>query len=253
MQSHYIYGVVESRRHPLAPDIRGLGGMPVYLIPWRTLAALVSDAPTEGYPADPAHATCHAAVVEAAMEGGPILPVRFGTLLGGTRRVISMLEEHSAAFEESLQRLRGRVEMGLKVLWEAGVAPPVEDHLPSDLDPSAGPGRRYLFQRLGEEQTSEAIRVRGERLIQSIQTALDPLTEASTLRRFATPRLLLDAAYLVSRERLDMFCQGVERLEERGSGLRYLLSGPWPPYSFAHPLPSGAAMTLSDTQTPRWS
>jgi hypothetical protein len=143
--------------------------------------------------------------------------------------------------------------MGLKVLWEAGVAPPVEDHLPSDLDPSAGPGRRYLFQRLGEEQTSEAIRVRGEGLIQSIQTALDPLTEASTLRRFATPRLLLDAAYLVSRERLDMFCQGVERLEERGSGLRYLLSGPWPPYSFAHPLPSGAAMTLSDTQTPRWS
>ncbi|MEI8190651.1 MAG: GvpL/GvpF family gas vesicle protein, partial [candidate division NC10 bacterium] len=238
--------------HPLAPAIRGLGGMPVYLIPWRTLAALVSDASSEGYPADPAHATCHAAVVEAAMQGGPILPVRFGTLLGGTQRVISMLEEHSATFEESLQRLRGRVEMGLKVLWEAGAAPPVEDHLPSDLDPAAGPGRRYLFQRLGEEQTSEAIRVRGEGLIQSIQTALDPLTEASRLRRFATPRLLLDAAYLVSRERLGMFCEGVERLGKQESGVRCLLSGPWPPYSFAHPLPSGAAMTLSDVQTPRW-
>lgn len=111
MQGYYMYGVVESQRD-FPPDIPGLDGKPVYLIPWRNLAAVVSDAPLRGYAADVANATRHGAIVEETMQGGPILPMRFGTVLGERQRVVTMLEEHSGAFEEALRRLRGRVEMG---------------------------------------------------------------------------------------------------------------------------------------------
>lgn len=239
MQGHHIYGIVESER-AFPPDIPGLDGTPVYLIPWRNLAAVVGDAPLRGYPADLANAARHGAVVEEIMQGGPILPMRFGTLLRESQSVVTMLAEHSGAFEEALRRLRGRVEMGLKVLWEADLSTclcvPARRQAcggwDEPMDPPAGPGGRYLRRRLEEERRTEAIRARGETLIQAIQTTLRPLVDEWTLRRFPTPRLLLDAAYLVSRDALQAFRDGVVRLEEPTSELRFLLSGPWPPYSF---------------------
>lgn len=266
MLGHYIYGIVESQRD-FPPDIPGLDGTPVYLIPWRNLAAVVGDAPLRGYPADLANTARHGAVVEEIMQGGPILPMRFGTLLGERQRVVTMLAEHSGAFEEALCRLRGRVEMGLKVLWEADLPVrqrrtiggqavkqaglPAEDPVcvadaigrsaqaggvgarwDEPADPPAGPGSRYLLRRLEEERRTEAVRARGETLIQAIQATLRPLADEWTLQRFPTPRLLLDAAYLVPRDALQAFRDGVDRIEEPTADLRFLLSGPWPPYSF---------------------
>jgi hypothetical protein len=231
VQSHYIYGIVESQ-WALAPDVPGLDGTPVYLIPWRNLAAVVGHAPLGGFAADQANAARHGAVVELVMQGGPILPMRFGTVLGERQRVITMLEEHSQAFEEALRRLRGRVEMGLKVLWETDGCTSGKRGEPVNL--STGPGSRYLLRRLEEERRAEAIRGRGETLIQAIQATLRPLANEWTLQRFPTPRLLLSAAYLIPGDRLQAFRVGVKRLGERSSRLRFLLTGPWPPYHFVN-------------------
>ena len=43
---------------------------------------------------------------------------------------------------------------------------------------------------------------------------------------------VLRAAYLVERERVDLFCEAVDRVQRAHPDLALLLTGPWPPYSF---------------------
>lgn len=255
MEGQYLYAIVESERPP-SPGIPGLGGRPVYLIPCRGLAAVVSDCPPRPCPADAANAARHGAVVEEAMQAGPVLPVRFGTLLGGRERVVAMLEEHYEAFAEDLRRLRGKVEMGLKVLWDvervrgevrggdvgvsavpasavvAGSSAQAGGSGGAPANPERAPGRSYLLQKLQEHGLGEAVRKRGAPLIARIQADLRPLAADSRLRRFPTARLLLDAAYLVAAEAPEALCRAVERLEGEMADLWFLVSGPWPPYSF---------------------
>ena len=255
MEGRYLYAIVESER-PLSPGISGLGARPVYLIPCRGLAAVVSDCPLRPYPADAANAARHGAVVEEAMQAGPVLPVRFGTLLGGRERVVAMLEEHYEAFAEDLGRLRGKVEMGLKVLWDvervreevraggvglsaapasavaAGRSAQGSGSGGAPANPERALGRSYLLQKLQEHRMDEAVRERGAPLIARIEADLRPLAADSRVRRFPTARLLLDGTYLVAAEASEALCRAVERLEGRMADLRFLLSGPWPPYSF---------------------
>jgi hypothetical protein len=52
--------------------------------------------------------------------------------------------------------------------------------------------------------------------------------------RLQTPNLLLSAYYLVERVLAGDFRAAYERLRRARSDLKYLISGPWPPYSFCH-------------------
>jgi hypothetical protein len=95
-----------------------------------------------------------------------------------------------------------------------------------------GPGQSYLLRRLQEHQTAEGVRERGSALIERIQGHFIPLSIESTLRRFPTERLLLDASYLVESASRKLFQDAAQQLEVELSELRFLLTGPWPPYSF---------------------
>ena len=44
--------------------------------------------------------------------------------------------------------------------------------------------------------------------------------------------MLLSASYLVDKEKKDDFKKAFEELRSSGGDLKYLLSGPWPPYNF---------------------
>ena len=172
------------------------------------------------------------------MRSGPVLPVRFGTVLSGRERVMALLDEHHDAYLGALQRLRGKVEMAVKVLWEPELAwgevrpPEADEPRLRSADPLQAPGRSYLLRKLQEHRLAEAVRARGERLIASIDAALRCVAADGVVRRFPTARLLLDAAYLVAGEAAPPFREAVERLEGEMAGPRFLLTGPWPPYSF---------------------
>ena len=58
------------------------------------------------------------------------------------------------------------------------------------------------------------------------------LASDSTRRLLITPRLLLTAAYLVARGRVAAFRRAVDTLDGAYPALRFLCTGPWPPYSF---------------------
>lgn len=232
-EGFYLYGIVEAER-PFPSDLVGLGGRPVSLILYKDLAAVVSPSPLRAYPIDQEHAFLHEGVVERAMAFGAILPVRFNTILSGRQQLFSLLEKYYDAFVSQLRHLLGKVELSLKVLWDPK---PVKETAPGFnwfLENEAqGPGRGYLLKRLQEHLIAEAVRERGEALIGRIQAAFAPLAVESVIRRFPTERLLLDASYLVKEEDQEAFRAGLGALSAEMPELSFLLTGPWPPYSFA--------------------
>ena len=232
MEGIYLYGIV-NLPPSLSLDLIGLGEKAVYLIPYLDLAAVVSDSPLRPYPIEMENAAVHETVVEAVMLSQTILPMRFNTILGSRERVLSMLAEHYEAFQADLLRLKGKVEMGLKVIWEN--RPDINGSrftVHGSRFEGHGPGQRFLLTKWAEHVITEAIRDEGEGLIKRIQASLVPLSTENALHPFPTKKLLLDAAYLVEERNQKAFHAGVEKLVGEMPDLHFLLTGPWPPYSF---------------------
>jgi hypothetical protein len=237
----YLYGIV-GFPPPLLRRIRGLRGNPVFLVQHRALAAVVSRSPLSPWPGDEAHLILHATVVEEVMRSRPILPVRYNTILRSKEAVIALLDERAQAFRSALERVAGKVEMGLRVLWEA----PGEAEASGDQEPrDGGPGTKYLHRRLREEQRRAGLRAAGERVIQALQTRFHSLAVEIWLQRLPTNRLLLTGAYLVERDRAAAFREGVAKAQQEFSHLSFLLTGPWPPYHFVNGVNDETADTLS--------
>lgn len=187
-------------------------------------------------PADPSWREAvwqHERVIETLMLHGATLPVRFGTILADEERVRTLLVERQTTFMADLAYLAGKVEMGLRVLWER---PESEEGEPSSMmikgRGGEGPGIRYLQQRAAELKREEVVQARGKRLAEQLNAALCSVTVDSHLQILQTKRLLLSAAYLVEQEAIETFRKEVETLRRSYPHLHFLVSGPWPAYNF---------------------
>lgn len=169
----------------------------------------------------------HEAIVEALMDVCTVLPTRFGSLFADEEALGAVLAAHEHDLCADLDRVRGRLELSLRVLWEqAAPAPPSQ---PAD---AAFSGRGYMQLRLEDERRLREHRRQAEALVAQLHQPLAQLAVASHQQLLLTPRLLLSAAYLVEREQKAAFEQQVENLRAAWPQLRLLCTGPWPAYSF---------------------
>ena len=207
-----LYAITDNPGPPL-PDVAGL-----QLVPFDGLAAVCTPA-SEAEPS-PETLWRHEDIVEALMADRDLLPVRYGTRLDDEAAVARALEGRRDALAAALDRVRGAVELSVRVMAATGTP------APSPPDPAdATSGADYLRLKAEADASSdEAARVVG-----------DPLAELARESESARPRPpeLFRAAYLVEHGTLDAFVAEVARLQAESRGLAILCTGPWPPYSFA--------------------
>jgi Gas vesicle synthesis protein GvpL/GvpF len=211
----YLYALVEPPAR--LPDAPGLDGSAVSAEPLGALDAVVSrlEAPPSAQSQE--HVLAHARVVdELAALNDAVLPVRFGRGYADASALREAVEAREGELRDALDRVRGCVELGLRVL--AGTADRTL------VAPESG--RDYLQARLDERQ-------RGERLADELDAPLAALSRAATRSVLATPHLVLSAAYLVPRDELDEFRRAVGSVQSRHPELSVACTGPWAPYSFA--------------------
>jgi hypothetical protein len=226
MTAFYLYAIVECPDMPV-PAQPGLEEARLLVIVCRDLAAVISPFAAATAERTDTNLWRHEAVVEALMAQRAVLPVRFGTLLANQAAVRSTLAAGYDEFLASLERVRGRLEMGLHILCEEPALPTGSSrHL------SASSGREYLQARLQDERRMQRYRQEVELLVQTLDAELVSIAAASQRHVLVTPRLLLSASYLVGCDRLPAFQQGVAALADAHRHLRFLCTGPWPPYSF---------------------
>jgi hypothetical protein len=84
----------------------------------------------------------------------------------------------------------------------------------------------------GAVELALRLRVREPRPAPDIHPELRRLARDAVERPGHDELEVLRAAYLVERERVDLFREAVERIQRAHPDLALLLTGPWPPYSF---------------------
>jgi hypothetical protein len=209
----YLYAIAEELAG--LPDLRGLDGAPLDRRSVEGLDLVVSEHDGTELAASEEAVLAHARVVEALVErSGALLPARFGRGFRDEAALCEAIEGRAASLREALAQVRGRVEVGVRVL-AAEPAPP-----------AAESGRAYMEARLARAEEAE-------RLARELHEPLAALARAATRTVGATPRLLLSGAYLVEPGELDAFRSRVGELEAEHPELTFVSTGPWPPYSFA--------------------
>jgi hypothetical protein len=153
----------------------------------------------------------HEAVVDELLRAGTLLPLRFGTTLPDVQVLRDILRRDHKRFHALLERVRGRVELAVRV----GV--PVETADGRD-------GRSYLRARLATQRAGE----------EAAQLLLVPLAALASATERSRPGAdpVVKASYLVPRDEVERFTVEVLELQERHPELSVSCTGPWAPYSF---------------------
>jgi Gas vesicle synthesis protein GvpL/GvpF len=210
----YVYAIGDAATLPPEPAGRGLGDARLDVLARDGLAAVLSRHRTLRPEPSPELLWAHEAVVERLMAAGTVLPLRFGTMLDGEDALAATLAERRDELAAGLERVRGRVELGVRVIG----APPARPA-------GAQSGRAYLMAR------REAHR-RAEREAAAVHAPLAAEARDARLRAPAPPPAILAAAYLVDRGAVAAFRARVGALAAARADVAIACTGPWPPYSF---------------------
>jgi hypothetical protein len=210
----YLYAIAEELAE--LPPGPGIGGAPLGRRSVEGLDLVVSELDGEPPEAAEESVLAHARTVEGLLaRSGALLPARFGRAFADEGALEEAVRARLPALREALVRVRGCVELGVRVVAEERPAAP-----------PAATGRAYMEARLAETEAAE-------RLARELHEPLAALARSSAHAVGKTPRLLLSAAYLVEPGEVEPFRRRVAELERAHPELDFACTGPWPPYSFA--------------------
>ena len=222
----------------------GVGGpdVEVRTVEYGDLVAVVSDAAPGAYDITRDNLMAHQRVVEESMRHSDVLPVAFGTVARNDRDVREKLlrREHDE-LQDRLAYVQGRVELGLKVLWN-------RDHLFAEIvaerddiralrDRLAGrpPDSAYYERIQLGELTNAAIVDKRDLDAEAVLERLSPLAVDLRVNGLLTDMMIVNASFLVDRDRIQAFDAEVQQLGElHAERLVFQYVGPLPPYSFVN-------------------
>jgi hypothetical protein len=113
----YLYAVIQAREGREYGEI-GIDGARVYLISDERVAAVVSDFSNGKIRPERRHIAAHQAVLKRLMEKDSPLPISFGVIADGAKEIRRILSLNRKSFVEQIQRVSGKVEMGVRVAWD---------------------------------------------------------------------------------------------------------------------------------------
>jgi len=226
----YIYCLVKDIDELNGP-VLGVSGAPVRLQKLEELGVLVSDFNADAVPVTRENAMTHAAVVRSVLDRTTPLPFRFGTLVT-EQQLRSYVSARKPALESNLALVRGCVEMGVKIIWP--VSKEVSKEKEGLQEPAQGAGATFLAAKRREILGSEFRAAQANEISSWLHESVSGLTRDEKVTIQSSERLFLAAAHLVERANLQRYREKVAAARTARPDLHFLLSGPWPPYSFAN-------------------
>ncbi|MGW4892986.1 GvpL/GvpF family gas vesicle protein [Kitasatospora sp. NPDC004240] len=232
----YVYAIADGG-HPARLDgLAGVGDPPEELtaLEESDLIAVVSSVP-DALRARRRDVMAHQGVLQDLMADGPVLPLRFGTVAGGSDEVRATLKENAGFYRERLRALTGCAEYLLKASFDEEVVlrrilldSPQAQQLNEE---SRRTGSTDVKLRLGELLAGQ-LQERGRAAAAQVHDAVAPLAR-EIHENEPHGDDVLSFSLLVQEERREELLDAEADLAERlGEGVRFRLHGPLPPYSF---------------------
>lgn len=249
----YLYGVVNSTVR-ISGNLQGVDpGHKVFLLEGNELAAIVSRVPLDefgeeqlreylndaGWLAEKARA--HEHVLEALLDSTTVVPMRLCTIFKGEKQVREMLGRERAALLDSLARLEGKAEWGVKVFVASGALERIAAERGGRGSDELRPGAAYMARKHQEARAREGAQEIGDEWAQQIherlsRDAAEALLNPLQCREVSghEGEMLLNGVYLIEDAEVGRFRRLVGELQQDylEQEVAIELTGPWPAYNF---------------------
>ena len=236
----YVYCIIEAS-DPLRFGPVGIGADPseVYSVHYKNLAAVVSDAPLEVLDSTRENVLAHERVNETVMREHTVIPMSFGTIFKTREDIVELLRSAAEAFGDVLNKMQNKLEFGLKVLWDREQAireVEAEDEdigrLKKEISGQKGP--TYFARMQYGRLVDAALQARSERYVADILDLLRDVSVASRINKPIGDKMIMNAAFLISRDEEAAFDAKVKTIASKLDRLTFKYTGPWPPYNFVN-------------------
>lgn len=201
----------------------GISGAKVEIKDVEGFSVLVSEIANDTVPVTRENALTHDSVVRSVLDQTTTLPFRFGTLTT-EKELANYLGARRATIESRLALVRGCFEMSVKIISNTDQTDVKAEK--SDL----GPGATFLEQKrraiLGSDEAKD--------VAEWLEREVSKTVRGAQITLCPTEKLIVAAAHLVEREQLAIYRDHVGKARKIRPELHFLVSGPWPPYSFSN-------------------
>ncbi len=233
----YLYGVA---RLPESAEVRAISAdRSAEWIRVRDLACAVSEMKlVERYEPTKEDLLLHNRVLEELMEQSAVIPMSIGTIAEDAVQVERLIEEGYQLFEETLDRIKGKVQFTLDVQWQ-----PEAMRAVAEQDERVVRFREELSQKGGQPTLQDRVALgqlvasimneQAPAVREAIVKALQPVSSKHQPIDRKSPAFFYSAAFLVDRQRADEFEQAIHQLGETGDKrVKITYAGPLAPYNF---------------------
>lgn len=239
VRGRYLYAIVDGGGEREDLGFEGVDGGEVYSLGDGLVSAVVSDLPDRKVRPERRKLAAHHEVLKKLMADRTVLPMAFGLIADGPEAVRRILRLNSLVFEQQIKRLRGKVEMGLRVAWD--VPNIFEFALSIHLELASL--RDHIFRGGREPSQDDKIEVgrtfdrlmtqdREDHTEQVTRILEDHCAEIRS-NKIRNEREVLNLACLVGRDQMKDFEAGViEAARSFDNHFSFDFNGPWPPHNF---------------------
>jgi hypothetical protein len=236
----YVYCIIQTTEPRRFGPI-GIGSDPtaVHTVSYRDIAAVVSDTPLEVYDPTRENVLAHERVNEAVMRDYTVIPMSFSTVFKTSEDIVELLRSAYDAFRDVLVKMQDKLEFGLKVLWEPETVIREIEKEDENLrllrqEISNQKGSTYFARMQYGRLVDSLLQDTSERLVAEIFDTLGGVSVASRTNKPIGDKMILNAAFLVARDREADFDAKVKEIDARYENLILKYTGPWPPYNFVN-------------------
>jgi hypothetical protein len=236
----YVYCIIQTHEaHNFGPI--GIGSEPadVHTVNYRDIAAVVSDTPLEVYDPTRDNVLAHERVNEAVMRRFTVIPMSFSTVFKTGEDIVELLRTAYDAFRDVLVKMEDKLEFGLKVLWEPELVIEEIEKEEESLrllrhEISTQRGSTYFARMQYGRLVDSLLQERSEKLVAEIFSVLGAVSVASRANKPIGDKMIMNAAFLVARDREAEFDVRVKEIGAKYETLKFKYTGPWPPYNFVN-------------------
>jgi hypothetical protein len=242
--SLYVYCIGEELPESAFEGLAGVDGAAVRVLRVGSLSAVVSEAGGRESAVTDENVLAHSRVTAAALARETPLPFRFGTRTT-PERLAEYVSANEAALAASFARVRGCVEMSVKLLEGSQGEESKVGSQESEVEAfGGGRGTAFLLAKRREILGGEEARRRALELAAWLAAGVGGLARETNVRARPAGAIALSAAHLVARARVAEYRARLRSLGAGRPALRLLTSGPWPPYSFSDLRSGDASATM---------
>lgn len=211
----------------------------VYTIHYKDAAMVAAEMPMKIYHPSKENLMMHQNVISDVMKKmDTVVPISFGNVFNSKEDVIALSESLYPQFEELFPKIKGKIELGLKVIgkkeWlqkEINKDPEVTKQKQTVNKKTEAAG---YFDRIElGEMASKFFQSLQQDIEKEIHEELKNIAVAAEVNEPIGEKMLLNGAYLIDSNQEEKFDEKVNELHDKWKDkVDFKYTGPWPAYNF---------------------